>query len=471
MKKLSLFFVLIFLLISSITFSQDERQVFTQEQLLWFVENYHPLAQQANLLASAGESTIRKAKGNFDPYLFSQFDQKYFDDKEYFSILGTGLKIPTWYGIEIKGGYDRNRGVFLNPENYLPSSGLWYAGVSVTLGKGLFIDERRATLQQAQIFAQSTLAEQQKLMNDLYFQAIKKYWKWVESWNQLQVFNESVDLARERYNAVKESFTYGDIPAIDTLEAFIQLQNRQLNQNESELQYQNVSLELSNFLWFENNTPLEITDSLRPPTFFEISLLENIPPDTLQNFVEKLEIIHPDMQLYQLKLSSMDIDRRLKAEQLKPTININYNALNAPVGNDFLSNFSPQNYKWGLEFGIPLFLRKERGDLQLTKIKIQETELNQQQKLLELQNKVRQYHNQQLNLKNQVDLYTNAVANYDSLLEGEKQKFEAGESSLFLVNSRETNLINARLKLIKFTTEYNQTNAGILWAAGILYNQ
>ena len=193
--------------------------------------------------------------------------------------------------------------------------------------------------------------------------------------------------------------------------------------------------------------------------------------DTLQAFVERLEMSHPDMQLYAFKLNSMDIDRRLKAEQLKPTINVNYNALNAPVGNEFIENFSAANYKWGLEFGIPLFLRKERGDLQLTKIKIQETELNQQQKLLELQNKVKQYHNEQLNLRAQVTLYTDAVANYNSLLQGEQDKFAAGESSLFLVNSRENNLITARLKLIKFTTKYNQTNAGILWAAGLLHNQ
>lgn len=471
MKILSLIFSGFFFFFSTIIYSQNDIAPFTQEQLLWYVKNYHPLAKQANLFTAKGESSIRKAKGNFDPYLFGGINQKYFSNKEYFSLLGTGLKIPTWYGIEIKGGFDKNSGLFLNPENNLPLGGLWYAGVSVTLGKGLFIDQRRAALQQAQLFAQSTQAEQQKLMNDLYYQAIKQYWKWVEAGNQLLVFNESVELAQERFDAVKESFLFGDIPAIDTLEAFIQLQNRQLNQNESNLQYQNISLELSNFLWFENNTPLVITDSLRPPHLVEFISLEDIPLDTLQAFVERVELSHPDMQLYAYKLNSMDLDRRLKAEQLKPTINVNYNTLNESVGNDFSNNFSVANYKWGLEFGIPLFLRKERGDLQMAKIKIQETELNQQQKLIELRNKVRQFHNQQLNLKAQVQLYTDAVANYGSLLDGEKQKFEAGESSLFLVNSRETNLINARLKLIKFETKYNQTNAAILWAAGILYNQ
>ena len=471
MKNLRLFYSLIFILFYLQIAAQNAQKVFTQEQLIWFVDNYHPLSKQAKLLANVGESTIRKARGNFDPFVYGDLNQKYFDSKEYFSILGTGLKIPTWYGIEIKSGFDLNRGQFLNPENNVPTNGLWYAGVSVTLGKGLFIDKRRATLQQAKLYAQSTQVEQQKVMNDLYFEAIKQYWKWAQAWNELQVLNESVQLAEVRFNAVRETFLFGDLPAIDTLEAFIQLQNRQLNRNQSQLDYQNKSLELSNFLWYENNTPLVITDSLRPPNFEEINILENIPIDLLQSMLEKLEDSHPDMQIYNFKLQSMDIDRRLKAEQLKPAINLNYNLLNEPAGDEIFNNFSAQNYKWGVEFGIPLFLRKERGDLQLAKLKIQDTEFGQQQKLLELQNKVKQYHAEQLNLKNQVELYVDVVNNYNTLLEGERQKFDAGESSLFLVNSRESNLISAQLKLIQFTTKYNQTNAGILWAAGLLYNQ
>ncbi len=450
--------------------AQDNPKILTQEQLIWFIENYHPVAAQGKLILNQGESTVRKAQGNFDPYVQSSLDQKYFDQKDYYSILNAGLKIPTWYGIELKTGYNQNNGDYLNPENTVPQNGLWYAGVSVTLGQGLFIDKRRATLKQAQIFAESTLAERQKLMNDLYFDAIKQYWKWIEAWNQYLVYEESVELAKTRLNAIKRSFVFGDKPAIDTLEAFIQVQNRQFNRNQSLLNYQNTTLELSNFLWYENNTPLEISDSLRPPTFNELNNnLESLNADELQNLVGELAETHPDMQLYNYKLGSMEIERRLKAEGLKPTLNLNYNALNEPTGSDFFNNYSIENYKWGVEFSIPLFLRKERGDLQLTKFKIQETEYGQQQKLVELQNKVRSYYNEQKNLQDQVKLFTDAVNNYNLLLKGEIQKFNSGESSLFLINSREINLINARIKLIEITTNYNIASTGLTWATGKLF--
>ena len=106
----------------------------------------------------------------------------------------------------------------------------------------------------------------------------------------------------------------------------------------------------------------------------------------------------------------------------------------------------------------------------MTKLKIQETELAQQQKLLVLQNKVRAYFNEQVNLQDQVTLYTDAVNNYSRMLLGEQRKFSIGESSLFLVNSRETKLIQARLKLVELSTKYNFAQTGLIWATGQLYN-
>ncbi|MEN7546589.1 TolC family protein [Rapidithrix thailandica] len=448
---------------------QDSTTEFTQEQLIWFVKKYHPVSVQGALFLKEGESTVRKARGAFDPYLFTQLDQKYFKDKTYFSILNGGLKVPTWYGVEVKAEFEKNKGLFLNPENKVPLSGLWKVGVSVPIGKGLFIDKRRAILKQAKLFAESVQAEQQKLMNDLYYDAIQHYWKWVGVWHQYQIYVESVQLALTRFNAVKQSFLLGDKPAIDTLEAFIHLQNRMMDRNQYQLLYQGATLEMSTFLWFENNTPLEITDSLRPPVIEKINLINAVSSDTLETFLTQLEATHPEMQLYRYQLTSMKVEKRLKIEGLKPKINLNYMLLNEPSGVDFINGLSSQNYKWGVEFGFPLFLRQQRGDLQLTQLKMQKTELGQQQKLLELQNKVKDYYNKQISLQEQVVLFTGVVNNYRRLLQGERQKFNNGESSLFLINSRERDLIQARAKLIELLVNFNTARMGLYWAVGRLY--
>ena len=460
--------VLMFVLISSIGFAKDTTQIFTQEQFLWYIQEYHPIAQQSKLLIEQGESNLRKARGSFDPYLFSKLDQKYYDSKQYYSILGSGLKVPTWYGIEVQAGYDQNNGELLNPENSLPSSGLWYAGISVPLGQGLLIDQRRATLKQAKIFSESTFAEQKQLMNNLYYNALKNYWKWMEAWNQFIVTQEALEIATIRFNAVKQSHSLGDKPAIDTLEAFIQVQNRLIRQNEAELYFQKQTLELSNYLWFENYAPLEITPSLRPPNLDALPVPQIIDNDTLIAIIDRINEQHPSLQLYDYKLSSLSIEQQLKADKLKPKLNLKYNALSKIAENDPMGNLATENYKWGLQFSFPLFLRQQRGDLQLTQLKILNTELLQKQKIVQIQNKIKAYFTEQSNLNKQVELYSATVQNYVQLLQGEQKKFDAGESSLFLINSREKNLYKAKQKLIELNVKYHIAQTSFWWASGQL---
>ena len=90
-------------------------------------------------------------------------------------------------------------------------------------------------------------------------------------------------------------------------------------------------------------------------------------------------------------------------------------------------------------------------------------------KLLYLQNNVRNYFVQQNNLRDQVVLYRDAVENYGRLLQAERDKFELGESSLFLINSRERMYIQVRLKLAELISKFNISKSGLQYAGGVLH--
>ena len=62
----------------------------------------------------------------------------------------------------------------------------------------------------------------------------------------------------------------GDKPAIDSIEAGITLKNRQLSLEESRFKLLKAKLELSNFLWTNNNLPLELEDHLIPEENLEL---------------------------------------------------------------------------------------------------------------------------------------------------------------------------------------------------------
>ena len=59
------------------------------------------------------------------------------------------------------------------------------------------------------------------------------------------------------------------------------------------------------------------------------------------------------------------------------------------------------------------------------------------------------------------------VANYERLLQAEDRKFSYGESSLFLINSRERALIDARLKANEVQNKYLMAQAKLFQVLAI----
>ena len=298
------------------------------------------------------------------------------------------------------------------------------------------------------------------------YEAGKTYWEFFKAYNQLRVYQNALELTRQRYEAVSQGARLGDRASIDTLEAGIQFQNRQLSLQQAELDFINAQAMLSVFLWAEGTVPLEIPENTVAPESTQLEAIEVDPGLILQ--LDRFVSQHPNLRQYQYKLDQLVVDRRLKREQLKPVINLQYNPLTQVTNESPISNYSINNYKWGIEFGFPVFLRKERGDLKLAEAKIQETRWELDNKREVVFNKIQMALNEWRTTKNQFDLYQQTVIDYSVLLAGERQKFDIGESSLFLVNSRETSYIQAQIKLIDIQTKNRKASLVSRYALGIL---
>lgn len=467
---------LLYLLFASLTHAQstDSIRIFTQEELFEWITLYHPVAKQAGLLDDEARAQLRMARGHFDPKLYSDWEQKSFDGSEYFTFGNSGLKVPSWYGLELKAEFNTATGIQVDPENKLPAVGQAVIGIQATLGRGMVIDERRAALQQARIFEQSNDARRRLILNDLLIDAVKAYWDWAAAYYQREAIRQALELAAVRQQGIVESWRQGDKPAIDTLEAWILVQTRQADLYDADVNYLNAGLQLSNFLWWENDTPVEITDLLRPTPLDET--VGSSPLPLLEELVQQAIEMHPILRFYALKINSLEVERRLAAEQLKPQLDVQYNLL----GNGFnllygangngtaFNDLFLQNYKWGVQFSMPIFLRKERAKLELTRLKLQDAGLELVQKRLETANKVSAYFNEWQNTRQQIVLYQNMQNNYQILLDAEITRFQLGESSIFLINAREQKLVEVRLKLLKMLTDFQKQRMYTEWAAGRL---
>lgn len=461
---------LIIILLSAIQIQAQDLKTLDLETFMSWVKNNHPLAKQAQLLDKEAKAKLTLARGGFDPKIGGDLNQKVFKESNYYEILNGYLKIPTWYGIEIQGGYENTTGKYLGEELTLPDGGLWAAGLKVSVGKGMFIDERRASLKKAKVFQDQNTYRQIQLLNALYRTASIAYWSWTARFNELQVSEEAYNIAYTRFTQTRESFIQGDKPAIDTLENYIQVQNRELTLQQAKQDYLASQYYLNTFIWGDNNTPLEISSDIIPKAMTN-SIANEISPELIYKNLNGLDTAHPKLLEMSAKLEALEIDQRMKREALKPTLDVKYNAIQGPgalvdLNSDYLMN----NYKVGVDFKYNLFLRKERGKLKLGQVKIEYQNLAINQQELDLKNQILNSIQKLENIKSQLETASQVVNNYRRLLEGERRKFEIGESSVFMVNKRESSLLKSQIKAIQLQQKLQISYIDLLYKLGILYS-
>lgn len=448
--------------------AQDSMQVLKQEDFLAVIRQNHPVAKQGGLLVDLARSQVQAARGEFDPVLFFNTDRKTFDGKNYFNYQQAQIVIPTWLGIEAYAGLENNFGDFLNPE--VTRNRNSYAGVSIPLLKGLVLDQRRAVLRQAQLFKSQSEWERRNIVNDLMVDAWFAYWNWAKDYQVYRVLDTTVRINEFRYGLIKISFEQGDRAAIDTTEALAQLQSFQQQREEAWIKFRKSSLELSTFMWLENNQPVYLSDLVIPDTLWVQQNFGSIRIEDLSDWLTAAYNAHPKMQMIDYKLQILEVERRLKLQYLLPKADIKYNFLQQ--GYDLWKgvnvNLFENNYKYGFNVVVPIPNRSGIGNYKAARIKIRSTEFDRSFTQLNIDNKVRFHYNEVLNLQGQIRIFDDAYRNYVKLFEAEQLKFTLGETTLFLLNARENKALETLQKLLELKAKFYQSYASLIWSSGQL---
>ena len=441
--------------------AQEDSTALRYREFMRFVLENHPVAGQAALQTEWAAAEMRAARGEFDPVLSSGWNEKYFDDKHYYRIFDAGFQIPAWFGLSVNGGYESADGLYLNPENKTDKNGLWTLGVEANLLQGLLIDQRRAALQQAKVFQQASENERIRILNELLFSASEAYVNWQSTFFIRGIILEGLDLAGDYLEATRQSFLNGDKPAIDTLEAYLIVQDRLLQYQANEIEVTKARQQLENFLWYDQ-VPLELQSTTVPEEMGNNPF--EIPADPV---LDLILANHPDLLEKEYKIARYSIEQRLKRDKLKPKLKLKYNPLigtaESGVSPDY---YSISNYKWGFQFSMPLFLRSERAAIQMADLKIREVEFELADKRNSLKNKIEANLQKQALLAEQVGLQQQNVTNYGVLLAAEEEKFSYGESSVFLLNKRQEKYLESSVKLVELTAKLQLARAEYLYVTG-----
>lgn len=453
--KSKLFYIFIFICSSMNLFGQNNPTEFTYNEFLGYVKKYHPLVKQADLKLNEAQANLMQARGAFDPKIEVDFNEKQFKDNQYYSILNSSFKIPTWYGIELKAGFDNSEGIYVNPENTLPNSGLTSFGISVPVGQGLFINQRMTDIRKAKIAQNLNAAERNLQAIEVLYEASVSYANWKRAFEEVKLYENYLVNASNRYKGIEKLISEGDKPAIDSIEAGIVVKTRLLNLEDAKLKLIKAKLELSNYLWLENNVPLELKDDLIPEitlskTIKEVLQINELNPIDLNN--------HPKIKALDAKIAMLKVDKKLKANALLPKLDISYNYLSEP---SYIDNYRFEDYKIGVNFSFPLFLRKERAGVKLATIKIQDSEFGLQFERKSIENKIKSQQQEIASLEKQREYIRKLIQDYNTLLNAEDRLFEMGESSLFVINSRENTLVSSQINEIALENRYLNTIIGL----------
>lgn len=435
----------------------------------------HPITKQARLLTLEARMELRSARGNFDPVIDVDLQNKTTNSKNSYTYFMPQVKIPTRLGIDLKGGYEGSSGTNVNPEigktnpndgsfyNY----GLWYGGVSVPIGQGLFFDPRRAALQQAQLIQTLAEAEQVKVINKVLLTTAKDYWDWQQAFEKVKLMRTNIQVAQDRIDFINRRIRLGEEKPIDSVEAIIEFKRREVLLLEAEVEFKNAGLILSNHLWNDKNEPLQLMFNVIPENYTNVMTIAS--PDSLLTLINTARENHPEIIKLNTKIKSLRVERRLAIEMLKPRLSIDYYPFQSYVNGtreDVPAVFQ-NNYKAGASFYMPLLLRKERGKLQVTNFKIRQSEFELLQEQREILNNITVSYNELRNLQQLAEIQFGLVNNSITLRDAEEIRFESGESSLFLVNQRERSLIEAQAKLVELQAKFAKSKIQLQWSAGV----
>jgi outer membrane protein TolC len=459
-------FIYTLLFIGSLGNAMAQDKSLSIENTLDIVRKYHPVIKQSFLQNEMAKNELQASRGVFDPSIQINTQEKTYDNKLYYKYNTSELKIPLWYGIDIKAGTENNIGERIDPT--LTRNKSAFVGVSMDPFRGIIVDKRNAVVKQAKNFVELTKNEQLLVVNDLLLEATSAYWNWVNAYNINSVLIKSVQNNKDRYEVIKKSYISGDRAPIDTTEALTQLQTFEMMQNQAALDLQKAKFELSNYFWTESGMPYELEDVIKPSNNFDLASINPIELGRLEEMVNQAIQMHPKLKMINAKSTILDIEKRLKTIELFPSLKLNYNALDNNFNNISTSINTTNNVKYGLSLTMPLFQRQARGQLAKTKNKIEDLGWDRKYLTLEIENKVRSSFAEFYALKQQIKT-NEAILNANKLLfETENTKFQMGESSLFLINSRELKFIETEQKNIALKTKFYLSIYKNLWAMGSL---
>jgi outer membrane protein, heavy metal efflux system len=434
----------------------DAESTLKLEEVLGSVDRHHPLLRSALQERSIAAAQLLEAQGAFDPKLRSS-SGSYLEGDYSGTYYDLSVEQPTPYnGISVYAGQRRSGGTFPIHSNQLETNddGETRVGISMPLLRNREIDEPRTRIKQAEVLQNQADASVQLEYLDLIRQATHAYWEWVAAGQQLVVYEHLVKVAELRQRQLGIKVQSGDLAEIYLTDNNRALLKRRSQVLKSLQKLQKGELKLSLFLRTDDGSVL-VPSRKRLPASFPIPLKEEIHAQ--EQFAESALQRRPEVQLLAAEQQKIEMELSLAENKMLPKVDLDLAA--ADDHGPGSTSRNEAELKGLVKIEVPLRLRQQRGKIEAQKSKLralaQKNEYLSQKINTEVQTAL-------ANLKIAFDIITVQQAEVEAaeiLEEGERVKFEQGDSNLIFVNIREQTTADASAALIDAFLDFRKALA------------
>ncbi|MEM1416842.1 MAG: TolC family protein [Myxococcota bacterium] len=451
----------------------------TLGEVLASTDRHHPLIEGAAAQVEAAEGALLGAQGAFDPTLNLNLTTNafagYYSDNVRGSV-SVEQTTPLW-GTKIFAGYRLSRGalpVYYEFDRTL-NGGEFFAGAMVPILRDGAIDYRRLNRARAEFGQQQAEAERDAKRLAVRLKATEAYAKWVAAAYKLAVVEQILELTEFRQRAVEQRVGAGSLAPISNLEARRQVLSWRTKRVEARNKLQETSLMLGLYVRADDGTPAPPHRG-RAPT--DLADLRGEGP-SLDEALERAVAIRPELVAIEQEIAAYRVTARHARNQRLPRLDASFyvrhdlgDAVPGDPDNEekLTETLDPTEIFLGLNVEVPIPGRQPRGRAEQYEALVTYYETQAQWVREQVRADVRRVHVALELAEERYELARESAEVLEALTNGERTRFDAGATTLLVVNIRERSLTDARATLASAWADWLTARAAwdALLGAGVI---
>lgn len=354
------------------------------------------------------------------------------------------------YGAEVFGSYRLSDGTFPTYENEFNTNGLGEikVGALFSLLRGRDIDSRRFAIEDTRLAAAQARLDVMLVQLNVQLEALRAYWRWVAAGEEIRVYEELLEIAEARQVGLAREVRAGARPAIALTENERNLLARRILLEQGRRDLEMAANSLSFYLRAGDGRLIVPTREMMP----DAARMKAVAPAEQLAATPVSEVIRsrPELQTFRLALERANNRIALRRNDLEPSLNASIQLSRdfGPVGPGG-PGFDSTDTVVGLTFSVPLQRRAARGQLQRAEAELRETEWRQRRIADQITTEVGNILVTLGAATRLAELARAEVRQANQMVEAERTRFRLGAGDFFLVNLREEDAANARIRAIR----------------------